>query len=104
MTGSAVSDFDELLRGTEKPVVVDFWAPWCGPCRQLGPVLESVKDELGDSIELVKINVDDNPALTAQYGVSGVPTIVLFKGGEPVQRIQGARPKGAIVAAIRQLL
>ena len=97
------ADFAELVAEVEVPVLVDFWAPWCGPCRQLAPVVESLHDEYGSALVVVKVNVDESPALTEKYNVSGVPTLMLFKGGEPVHQLQGARPKGAILARVRQV-
>jgi thioredoxin 1 len=104
MTESVPSATDQDLADTVQaaptPVLVDFWAPWCGPCKQLAPVMESIQTDLGDSVMVVKVNIDENPSLAAEYNVSGVPTLVLFKEGRPVHHILGARPKAAILAAI----
>jgi thioredoxin 1 len=98
------ADFVELVAEVEVPVLVDFWAPWCGPCRQLAPVVESLRDDYGSALLVVKVNVDESPAVTEKYNVSGVPTLMLFKGGEPVHQLQGARPKGAILAVLAKYL
>jgi thioredoxin 1 len=95
-------DFADTVQSAPTPLLVDFWAPWCGPCTQLAPVVESIQTDLGDSIRVVKVNIDENPSLATEYNVSGVPTLVLFKEGQPVHRIQGARPKAVILAAIER--
>ncbi|MDQ0950912.1 thioredoxin 1 [Streptomyces phaeochromogenes] len=88
--------FDQDVLASDKPVLVDFWAAWCGPCRQLAPSLESIAAEHGDKIEIVKLNIDENPAVAARYGVMSIPTLHLYKGGEVVQTIVGAKPKAAL--------
>jgi thioredoxin 1 len=80
----------------EVPVLVDFWAEWCGPCRMIGPALEELSDELGDKVKIVKLNIDDSPVTPARYGVRGIPTMILFKDGEPAATKVGAAPKSQL--------
>jgi thioredoxin 1 len=79
-----------------KPVLVDFWAEWCGPCRQIGPALEELAAELGDDVEIVKLNIDENPDAPTRYGVRGIPTMILFKNGTPAATKVGAAPKSQL--------
>ncbi len=97
MAAKHVTDasFHDDVIASEKPVLVDFWAEWCGPCRQIGPALEEINNEL-DGVEIVKINIDDNPDAPTRYGVRGIPTMILFKGGSPVATKVGAAPKSAL--------
>ncbi|MGC9542490.1 thioredoxin [Streptomyces sp. UG1] len=88
--------FDQDVLTSDKPVLVDFWAAWCGPCRQLAPSLEAIAAEHGDKIEIVKLNIDENPDTAARYGVMSIPTMNVYKGGEVVQTIVGAKPKAAL--------
>ena len=87
------SNFQAEVIDSVTPVLVDFWAPWCGPCRQVAPVLEEIAGEQGDSLKIVKLNVDDNQQTAAQYGVMSIPTLILFKGGAPAKQVVGALPK-----------
>jgi len=90
------ADFDAEVLGADQPVLVEFWAEWCGPCHQLEPIVERVAEERADDLRVVKINSDENPLASARYRVLGLPTMILFDGGEPVAQMVGARPKSAI--------
>ena len=94
------SSFDGDVVKADVPVLIDFWAPWCGPCRAIAPIVEELATEYGGKLKVVKMNVDDNPQTPAQYGVRGIPNLILFKGGEVKQQIVGAVPKAQLVKAI----
>ncbi|EYD73180.1 thioredoxin [Limimaricola hongkongensis] len=98
MATVAVNDanFDAEVRQSDVPVVVDFWAEWCGPCKTIGPALEELSEEYGDRLKVVKVNVDENPNSPAQLGVRGIPALFLFKDGEIVSNRAGAAPKAAL--------
>ena len=91
----------EVLDEAEKTVIVDFWAPWCGPCRIVGPILEEIASEESENIKVVKVNVDENQQYAGQLGVFNIPTMVVYKNGEPVDKIIGAMPKPAILARVK---
>jgi thioredoxin 1 len=94
---------DEVLK-SEKPVVVDYWAEWCGPCRQVAPVLEEIATEHADKIDVVKLNVDENPATSQRYRILNIPTLSVFKDGEVVKEIVGARPKSALLRELADFI
>ncbi|MGW0434577.1 thioredoxin [Micromonospora sp. NPDC003197] len=98
--GSFVGD----VLQSDKPVLVEFWAEWCMPCRKVAPLLEEIAGEMGDKVSIVKLNIDENPETARAYRVMSVPTITVFKGGEPVQSVAGAKPKGALVKMIEAAL
>ena len=89
-------NFDSDVLKSDTPVVVDFWAEWCGPCKAIAPSLEEISDEMGDKVKIAKVNMDENPELAAQYGVRSIPTLLMFKGGEPVAIQVGAAPKAKL--------
>lgn len=87
------SDFEQIVTSSEVPVLVDFWAPWCGPCRFIAPIVSQIAEERVGVLKVGKLNVDDNPNVAYRYGITGIPTLILFKGGKPVERIVGAVSK-----------
>lgn len=89
--------FDAEVLPSDKPTVVDFWATWCGPCRMVAPVLDAYAADRAGQVEVVKVDIDENPDLAARYGIQSVPTILVIKGGEVVQRISGAKPRPILV-------
>jgi len=97
------ADFEQTVLRADKPVLVDFWAEWCGPCRQVTPILEEIAAE-HDEITIVKMNVDENPQTPAQYRVTGIPTLNLYKGGDVVKSIVGAKPKAALLSDLRDFI
>lgn len=91
------STFDQDVLKSDKPVLVDFWAEWCGPCRQVAPILEEIAAEHGDKLEVVKLNTDENPQTSAKYGITGIPAMNVYVNGEVVKSIVGAHPKPKLV-------
>ena len=108
MAGKAVEVTDANFEGTilnaDRPALVDFWAVWCGPCRMVAPFVEQIAEEYKDRLKVAKLNVDENQAVPAKYGIMSIPTLLLFKGGELKETIVGALPKDKIVAAVSKHL
>jgi len=98
-----VSNFEAEVLNAEKPVLVDFWAEWCGPCRQLGPVLDEVATEVGEKASVVKVNVDENSELAQKYGIRGIPTMIFFKNGEAAKTLVGLQSKDEIKKSLEEL-
>ena len=97
LTSVTDDTFEKAVVANPKPVIVEYWAQWCGPCRQVGPVLEAIANENADRLDVVKLNVDENPLVVGRYGVMLVPTIALFAGGQPVKQVIGAKSKSALL-------
>ena len=95
-TAVTESSFEQEVIQSDKPVIVDFWAEWCGPCHAVAPVLDKIVEERGSDLRLVKVNIDEEPSLAQKYGIVSIPTIMLFRDGEPAAAAIGAQPKGAI--------
>ena len=102
----AVTDqtFESEVLRSEKPVLVDYWAEWCGRCRELAPVLEAIASEHGDKLEIVKLNVDENPVTTQRYGILNIPTLGVFQNGEVVKELVGARSKSALLRELAEFI
>jgi len=98
------ASFQADVLDNSKPVLVDFWAEWCGPCRQVAPILDEISAEYGDKLEIVKVNVDNEPALAQQYGIISIPALQVFQGGQLVKQMVGAKPKPALLADLADFL
>ena len=105
MAGAAVavtdSTFQSEVLTSEQPVLVDFWATWCGPCRMVAPIVEEIAGEQGGKLKVAKVDVDQNPQVAQQFGVMSIPTLIVFKGGEAVERLVGYMPKAKLMQAIQ---
>ena len=93
-------EFEEVINNSSKTILVDFFATWCGPCKMLAPVLEQVKDEVGDNVEIYKVDIDECMDIAKQFGIMSVPTMIIFKDGKEVDRLVGLRPKASILNAL----
>jgi thioredoxin 1 len=98
------ADFKADVLDNDKPVLVDFWAPWCGPCRMVAPILEEISEEHADSLQIVKLNTDENPGITARYGITGIPTMNVYVDGEVVKTLVGALPKQKLMRELEPFL
>ena len=94
------AEFDAIITGSDKPVLVDFWASWCGPCRALGPIVEQIGEEMSDRLTVYKCNVDEEGSLAQRFGIMSIPTLMLFKGGQPAHTMVGSMPKAELVAEL----
>ncbi|MBA4390770.1 MAG: thioredoxin [Syntrophus sp. (in: bacteria)] len=97
-------DFTKAVLESGVPVLIDFWATWCGPCQMMGPVIDAIAGEYEGKVTVLKINVDENPVTPAKYGVRGIPTLILFNKGEVVDRIVGAQPKGSVDVLLKKVV
>lgn len=106
MSARNVTDatFEADVLSSEKPIMVDFWAEWCGPCRAVSPILDKIAEENSDKLEIVKLNVDDNPETAMKYGITSIPAMKVFKSGEVVKTVIGAKPKPALEADLAEFL
>ncbi len=98
------NSFDAEVLRSNIPVLTDFWAEWCGPCKTIAPILEEIAEEYDGQLKIAKLDVDENIQMAAEYGVRGIPTMILFKDGQPVERLVGALPKGQLLSAVRPYL
>lgn len=104
MSAAAVTDdnFEQEVIGSAVPVLVDFWAPWCGPCRMVAPVVDEIAEQYEGKIKVVKVNTDDNPSVASKYGIRSIPTLMIFKGGQRVDMVVGAVPKTTLASTLEK--
>lgn len=100
VTTATEENFDELVSNSAGPLVVDFWAEWCGPCKTIAPILDEIAEEQGDAVTVAKLNVDDNPSIAQKFGVMSIPTLLVFRNGEVDKRIVGAKGKAQLMEEI----
>jgi thioredoxin 1 len=98
------ASFDVDVLQSDKPVIVDFWADWCGPCRMVAPILEEISSKHGDKVTIAKLDIDANPQIAQQYQILSIPTMLVFQGGKPVKQVVGAKPKAALLAEFADVL
>ena len=98
------ANFEEQVLKSDKPVIIDFWAEWCGPCRMVGPIVQEIGDDYADKAVVGKVNVDENPGVTSKFGIRNIPTILFFKGGEVVDKQVGAVPKQVLAGKLEAIL
>jgi len=103
LTNATAATFEQLVLKADKPVLVDFWAEWCGPCRALAPILEEIATETNTTAQVIKVNVDEAPELASRFGIRGIPTMIFFKGGEVKSTLMGNQPKAEILKQLNAL-